>query len=63
MKTVLTILGILLIAMGLLFAGQGTGVVAWPASSTMIDQRPWVVRGLVLAGIGVVLVVLARRRR
>ena len=62
MKTILLILGILCIAMGLLWVGQGTGVVHWPASSFMLDQRPWAVRGAILGAVGLVLVLLSRRR-
>ena len=62
MKTVLLIVGVFATLMGLLWIGQGTGMVHWPASSFMLDQRPWAVRGVVLAVVGVVLIVLARRR-
>ena len=36
MKTVLTIVGVLLLAAGLLFAGQGAGIIDWPSSSFML---------------------------
>ena len=62
MKTVLLIVGILATLMGLLWIGQGTGVIMWPKSSFMLDQRPWVTRGAILAVAGVVLIILARRR-
>jgi membrane protein implicated in regulation of membrane protease activity len=62
MKTALLILGLLALAMGLLWVGQGAGLVHWPASSFMIDQRPWIARGAVLALIGLVLIVMSRRR-
>jgi len=62
MKTALLILGIIALLMGLLWIGQGTGVVHWPASSFMIDQRPWVLRGAILAAVGLILMVFARRR-
>ena len=62
MKTLLLILGIAALLMGLLWIGQGTGVIQWPASSFMLDQRPWATRGAILAVVGVVLVFLARRR-
>ncbi len=38
MKTVLLIGGVLAVAIGLLWAGQGSGLVHWPASSMMISQ-------------------------
>ena len=62
MRTALLILGLLGLAMGLLWVGQGAGLVHWPASSFMIDQRPWVTRGAILAFIGLALIVLSRRR-
>jgi hypothetical protein len=62
MKTLLIIVGILALLMGLLWIGQGTGVVHWPASSFMIDQRPWALRGAILAVVGLALILFARRR-
>ena len=61
MKIALLILGLLALLMGLLWIGQGTGVVHWPASSFMIDHRPWVLRGALLAVAGLVLILLSRR--
>ena len=40
MKTALLIVGIVAVLMGLLWVGQGAGVIHWPASSFMLDQRP-----------------------
>ena len=62
MKTALLILGLLALAMGLLWVGQGAGLVHWPASSFMIDQRPWIARGAILALVGLVLILLSHRR-
>ncbi len=62
MKTALTIAGIAAIMMGLLWIGQGLGYIHWPASSFMLDQRPWATRGALLAVVGVVLLVLSQRR-
>ena len=62
MKTALTIAGVLAILMGLLWIGQGLGYIHWPASSFMLDQRPWALRGAILAVIGVGLLFYARRR-
>jgi hypothetical protein len=63
MKAALLILGILAVLLGLLWIGQGLGLVNWPASSFMIDQRPWVTRGVVLALVGIALIAASRRRR
>lgn len=61
MKAALLILGLLALLVGLLWVGQGAGLVHWPASSFMIDQRPWVTRGALLALFGLVLVLWSRR--
>jgi hypothetical protein len=62
MKVALLILGLLALLMGLLWVGQGAGLVHWPASSFMIDQRPWVARGAILAVAGLALILWSRRR-
>ncbi|KFL45510.1 hypothetical protein IL54_0917 [Sphingobium sp. ba1] len=48
--------------MGLLWVGQGAGLIHWPQSSFMLDQRPWMWRGALLAAFGIVLILLARRK-
>ncbi|WP_159975773.1 MULTISPECIES: hypothetical protein [unclassified Novosphingobium] len=55
------ILGLFAIAAGLLFVGQGTGLVLWPADSFMLADKAWAVRGAVLAVVGGIVVWLARR--
>ena len=62
-KTLLIIIGVLATLMGLLWIGQGTGVVRWPASSFMIDMSEWTIKGAGLAVIGLLLILLARRIR
>ena len=62
MKTGLTIVGVAATLMGLLWIGQGLGYIHWPASSFMLDQRPWALRGAILAVIGLGLLVYARSR-
>ena len=62
MKIVLMLLGIAGLLAGLLFAGQGAGIINWPQSSFMVNQTQWIIYGLVLAGVGLVLVGLASRR-
>lgn len=62
MRPVLLILGIAATLMGLLWMAQGAGLVQWPRSSFMIDQRPWIPRGALLAFVGLVLILLSRRR-
>ncbi len=40
MRKLLLIVGFLALAIGLLWIGQGTGVIDWPPSSFMINQIP-----------------------
>jgi hypothetical protein len=61
LRTALLIVGILAVLTGLLFMGQGTGYFPYPAGSFMIDQMPWFYRGLGLAVLGLVVVVVSRR--
>jgi hypothetical protein len=63
MKTVLVVLGVIAIVMGLLWAGQGSGVFPYPASSFMINDVAWVYYGLGTAVAGVIVILLARRRK
>ena len=62
MKILLLILGVAAVLMGLLWIGQGIGLIHWPASSFMLDQRPWALRGAILAVVGLGLIILSRRR-
>ena len=61
MRAVITILGILALLMGLLWIGQGTGYIHWPASSPMLDQRIWTLWGALLAVVGIVVIRIGRR--
>jgi hypothetical protein len=63
MRLLPLIVGIGALFMGLLWVGQGAGLIHWPASSFMIDQRPWVTRGAIVAAIGLVLIGISRMRR
>lgn len=60
LRKVLIVAGVLAILFGGLFFLQGLGVVRWPSESFMIDRRVWVLRGAIVAGIGVVLAFAAR---
>jgi hypothetical protein len=62
LQNVLAVIGVLLVLVGLLWIGQGTGFVHWPANSFMIDERPWAIRGAGLALVGVALLLFSRRR-
>jgi uncharacterized membrane protein len=61
MRNLLLVLGLLALAIGLLWIGQGTGMVTWPASSFMIRQIQWAGYGAALAGLGLVLIWQSKR--
>lgn len=61
MKALLLLLGIVALLAGLLFAGQGAGIINWPQSSFMLNSTDWVLYGLVIAGVGLILIGLASR--
>ena len=56
LRVLTLVIGVLATLMGLLWIGQGLGLVHWPASSFMLDQRPWALRGVLLAAVGLLLV-------
>lgn len=62
MRIVVLIVGIAALLMGLLWVGQGAGLIHWPASSFMIDRRPWIARGAILAAVGLILIVWRVRK-
>jgi len=55
------VVGALAAAIGLLWVGQGTGVVLWPADSFMLADRSWAIRGAILAAVGLIVIWLALR--
>jgi hypothetical protein len=63
LKTALLFAGVISVLVGLLWIGQGTGTIRWPASSFMIDARIWAWYGLALAIVGAGLIFYSRRRR
>ena len=63
LRVILRIFGIVAVLMGGLWMGQGTGLILWPASSFMLDQREWVWKGALLALLGVGALWRASRRR
>lgn len=62
MKTVLLIVGAVVFLAGLLFAGQGAGLIHWPQTSMMLGSKQWVTYGLVIAAVGLLMVVMSTRR-
>ncbi|MGB6540967.1 MAG: hypothetical protein WBF03_08835 [Xanthobacteraceae bacterium] len=61
MKTLLTLIGIIVLLAGLVFIGQGSGYFPYPAESFMISQTRWVYYGAAIAVVGLLIVVFARR--
>ena len=61
MQAALTIIGILLLLMGLVFMGQGSGYFPYPASSFMISQMQWAGYGAALAALGLILIWQSKR--
>ncbi len=62
LRGLLLSLGILMVPMGLLWIGQGLGIILWPRSSFMLADRQWAVNGAVLAAIGLAAIWLSRRQ-
>jgi len=60
-RMLMLVIGVLALLMGLLWIGQGTGLVRWPASSFMINESAWAIRGCILAVGGVLMIVFGRR--
>lgn len=60
MKVVSNIVGVLAVLMGLLWIGQGAGLVR-VIPSFMIDQQIWIMWGVLLATVGVGLLFYSRR--
>jgi hypothetical protein len=56
MARLLLIVGFLALAVGLLWIGQGTGAIAWPKSSFMINQLQWAGYGALLGAVGLILI-------
>ena len=65
MKTLLTIVGVIALALGLLWVGQGLGYITWhPANmqpSFMVGDMHWVYYGAALAVLGLFIIGWSRR--
>ncbi|MGH6870296.1 MAG: hypothetical protein ACREHE_02215 [Rhizomicrobium sp.] len=61
-RIVLTVMGVLMVLMGLLWVGQGTGLVMWPASSFMLKDMKWAFNGALLANFGLLQLYILHRR-
>ena len=62
-RILMVVIGVLAILFGLLFILQGLGIVHWPRSSFMLDDRSWAVRGAVLVAGGALMAWYGRRIR
>ncbi|WP_225206839.1 hypothetical protein [Novosphingobium huizhouense] len=62
MTMLFRIVGIAALVIGIVWIGQGTGIVPWP-SSFMVGERQWALWGLLLAALGLVLLLRVARRR
>ena len=62
-RILMVVIGVLAVAFGLLFTLQGLGIVHWPRSSFMLDDRSWAVRGAVLIVGGALMAWYGRKLR
>jgi hypothetical protein len=60
MQALLTVIGMILLIMGLVFMGQGSGYFPYPASSFMISQTRWIYYGGGIAVVGLLFIIVAR---
>ena len=61
MRLALLIAGIVLIPLGAVWIGQGTGYFPYPASSFMINDRTWAYIGAAVLVLGSLLIAFRRR--
>jgi uncharacterized membrane protein len=61
MARALLIIGLIALAIGLLWIGQGLGIINWPQSSFMIRQMQWAGYGAALAAVGLILIWQSKR--
>jgi hypothetical protein len=61
MRQLLLTAGFIALAIGMLWVGQGTGVIKWPQSSFMINDIQWAGYGAALAGLGLILIWRGKR--
>jgi hypothetical protein len=61
LRIVMQSIGVLTLLSGLLWIGQGLGLVMWPASSFMLQDSQWAWNGLFVALGGFACIWFARR--
>jgi hypothetical protein len=57
------LIGIVVLAAGLVFVGQGLGYIRWPARSFMISEIKWAYYGGGIAVVGILLIIIAHGSR
>ena len=62
MRTIGSVIGLLMVLFGLIWIGQGSGYFPYPASSFMIAQKIWMLWGAILSAAGIVVIVIISRR-
>jgi hypothetical protein len=61
MKGLLTTVGVILILAGIVFMGQGSRYLPYPAESFMVGASQWIYYGGGIAAAGIVILVIAWR--
>lgn len=61
LRTLLFIVGLILVVFGSFFALQGAGVIMWPPESFMLANRSWITNGLIIALAGAAMILVSRR--
>ena len=59
MKLLVRIIAMALIVFGVMWSLQGLGVLMWPPQSFMLAQREWGLYGAIVAGFGVLILLLS----
>ena len=62
-KPLLLVIGTLAVMMGLLWVGQGLGLIMWPKSSFMLGVSQWAINGSITALFGAFLIWVGARHR
>ena len=60
-RLLLMVVAGLAVLMGLLWIGQGLGIIMWPSDSFMLADQKWAYNGAILAAVGAIVIVLLRR--
>lgn len=61
-RLVISVVGALMVLLGAVWIGQGSGYFPYPASSFMISKTPWIYWGLLLAAAGLFVIAVSWRR-